>query len=67
MNHELPKTSTPQHIHILTVDDHFIIRTGLASSINHEPDMEVVAEASTGQEALDLYHQCRPDVTLALG
>jgi len=51
-------------IRILAVDDHFIVRTGLASSINFEPDMQVVAEAATGREACDLYDLWKPDITL---
>jgi two-component system NarL family response regulator len=54
----------PPKIRILAVDDHFIVRTGLASSINFEPDLEVVAEAANGREACVLFDQWRPDVTL---
>lgn len=51
-------------IRILTVDDHPILRKGIASLVNAEPDMKLVAEASGGQEAIDLYRLHRPDVTL---
>ena len=58
------KTTVIEKIRILAVDDHFIVRTGLASSINFEADMAVIAEATTGQEAAELYGQFRPDITL---
>jgi DNA-binding NarL/FixJ family response regulator len=51
-------------IRILTVDDHPILRKGIASLVNAESDMKLVAEASGGQEAIDLYRLHRPDVTL---
>jgi DNA-binding NarL/FixJ family response regulator len=51
-------------IRILTVDDHFIVRTGLAGSLNFEADMAVVAEAATGPEAGQMYDEFKPDITL---
>lgn len=51
-------------IRVLVVDDHFMVRMGLASSVNTEPDLLVVAEASNGSQALDAYRKHRPDVTL---
>jgi DNA-binding NarL/FixJ family response regulator len=51
-------------IGVLTVDDHPMLREGIASVINVEPNMEVVGEAQNGAEALDLFRQHRPDVTL---
>jgi len=51
-------------IRILLVDDHPIVRKGLAATIVPEPDMEVVAEAGTGKEALELFRKLRPDVTI---
>lgn len=51
-------------ITIMLVDDHYIVRTGLVSSINITPDMRVVAEAATGDEALLLHRQHHPDVTI---
>ena len=49
---------------IMIVDDHYLVRMGLASIIALESDMVVCAEASTGDQALALFRQHRPDVTL---
>ena len=51
-------------IRILVVDDHFVVRMGLVSSLNLEPDMVVEAEASTGQQALVFFRQHHPDIVL---
>jgi two-component system NarL family response regulator len=49
---------------VLLVDDHALLRTGVANIINQEPDLRVVAEAGDGLEAIDAWDQHRPDVTL---
>jgi DNA-binding NarL/FixJ family response regulator len=51
-------------IRILTVDDHAILRQGIAALVNGESDMKLVAEASDGQEAIQQFRLHRPDVTL---
>jgi DNA-binding NarL/FixJ family response regulator len=51
-------------IQILTVDDHALLRQGIAALINGESDMKLVAEASDGQQAIDKFRLHRPDVTL---
>src|ERR1044072_5955372 len=51
-------------IRILIADDHFVVRMGLAAVINTQSDMQVVAEASNGLQALELFRQHQPDVTL---
>ena len=49
---------------IMLVDDHYLVRMGLASIISLEPDMTVCAQAASGEQALALFRACRPDVTL---
>lgn len=51
-------------IQVMVVDDHHIVRQGLVALLNTVPDMTVVAEASDGQEAMELFRRYRPDVTL---
>lgn len=51
-------------IRLLVADDHALILEGLASTIARQPDMAVVATARTGREAVTLWQQHRPDVTL---
>jgi DNA-binding NarL/FixJ family response regulator len=51
-------------IRILTVDDHALLRRGIAALVNAEPDMELVAEAASGAEAIQQFKKYRPDVTL---
>lgn len=51
-------------IRIMVVDDHPIVRAGLAAMLGYESTMEVVAEAAGGREAVELYRLHRPDVTL---
>jgi DNA-binding NarL/FixJ family response regulator len=56
--------SDPQPIRILTVDDHALMRNGIAGLVNAEPDMKMIAEAATGVEAIKQFRQHRPDITL---
>jgi two-component system, NarL family, response regulator len=51
-------------IRVLTVDDHSLLRKGIAALVNAEPDMKLIAEASNGQEAVESFRLHRPDVTL---
>jgi DNA-binding NarL/FixJ family response regulator len=55
---------TGSAIRILIVDDHFIVRMGLKGVLNMQPDMEVVAEAEDGPEAIRQFREHRPDVVL---
>jgi DNA-binding NarL/FixJ family response regulator len=54
----------PGLIRVLTVDDHALLREGIAALVNAEGDMKLVAEASNGQDALEKFRLHRPDVTL---
>src|SRR6476661_6831810 len=54
----------PKRIRILAVDDHPILRQGIAGLIADESDMSLVAEAANGREAIQLFRTHRPDVTL---
>jgi DNA-binding NarL/FixJ family response regulator len=51
-------------ISVLSVDDHPLIREGIVAVINNQPDMQVVAQASNGHEALECFCRHRPDITL---
>lgn len=56
--------SAAKTIRILVVDDHHIVRSGLAASLGMEDDLAVIGEAESGERALALYGQCAPDVVL---
>ena len=51
-------------IRILTADDHALLRQGIAALVDLEPDMELVAQASTGREAIEQFRRYQPDITL---
>ena len=51
-------------IRIMVIDDQAVVRQGFVALINTVPDMEVIAEGINGQQAIDLYNQHTPDVTL---
>ena len=51
-------------IRILAVDDHPLFRSGIAALLASQPDMNLVAEASNGREAIQLFRKHRPDITL---
>ncbi|HET9696806.1 MAG TPA: response regulator transcription factor [Terriglobales bacterium] len=56
--------SSTKPIRILVVDDHFMVRMGLSGSLNVESDMEVVAEAENGEDAIAAYSRHRPTLVL---
>jgi DNA-binding NarL/FixJ family response regulator len=55
---------TEQKISVLVVDDHPIMRLGVAAIINAQRDMRVCAEAGSGEEAVKMFKKWRPDITL---
>jgi DNA-binding NarL/FixJ family response regulator len=54
----------PAKIRVFTVDDHPLLREGIAAVINNEPDMLISGQASNGREAIQQFREQRPDVTL---
>jgi two-component system NarL family response regulator len=59
----VPTTAAPKAT-VLLIDDHALLRTGVANIINQEPDLTVVAEASDGAEGVAAFERYRPDITL---
>ena len=57
-------SSDPGPIRILSVDDHPLIRQGVAGLVGSQADMNVIAEATNGREAIQQFHRHRPDITL---
>jgi DNA-binding NarL/FixJ family response regulator len=58
MTHDAPT------IRILTVDDHQLLREGIAAVLDGQPDMVLIGQADTGREAIERFRDLRPDVTL---
>lgn len=57
-------SDTSRKIRILLVDDHMVIRVGLTTATEDTPDMEVVADVESGEEAIEAYREHRPDVVV---
>jgi DNA-binding NarL/FixJ family response regulator len=56
--------ATPQPIRVIIIDDHPIVREGIAALLAREPDLACVGEGASGEEAVDLFRSLSPDVTL---
>ena len=57
-------STEPARIRVLCVDDHPVVRQGVASLVSVQPDIELVAEAANGSDAIQQFRALRPDVTL---
>jgi DNA-binding NarL/FixJ family response regulator len=57
-------SNAPMRIRIVLADDHPLLRQGISALLTDQPDMELVAEAATGREAIEQFRAHRPDVTL---
>ena len=56
--------STATTIRVFSVDDHPLLREGISALVNSQPDMTLAGEAATGAEAIKVFKQLQPDVTL---
>jgi len=56
--------NTQTCIRVFSVDDHPLLREGIAAVVNNQPDMQIVAQAANAQEAIEQFREHRPDVTL---
>ncbi len=53
-----------RRIRVLSADDHALLREGIAAVVNGQPDMTMIAQASSGREAIQFFREHRPDITL---
>jgi DNA-binding NarL/FixJ family response regulator len=60
----VPRSAHPAPIRLILVDDHVVLRAGLANVLSFEPGMAVVAQGDSGEAAVELWRQHRPDVML---
>ena len=61
---QITKTNRRERIRILVADDHMVMRMGLVTAASDQPDMEVVAEVESGEDAIDAYRIHHPDVVV---
>ncbi len=64
MDKNLADEPSEGKIRVMVVDDHPVVRLGLAAIVNAQPDMTVVAEAGSGEAAVQWFHQRQPDLVL---
>lgn len=64
MHSSVEPTAETRKIRVMVVDDHPMVRDGVLASVKAQDDMEVVGEATCGEEALERFRQVRPDITL---
>ena len=62
--HAAPVDTARPRARVLVVDDHSLLRTGVANIINHEPDLQVVAESANGRDAVEAFRAHHPDIVL---
>jgi DNA-binding NarL/FixJ family response regulator len=62
--HAVSVSASPQQIRILTVDDHPLLRGGIAALIADQKDLTLAGEAATGREAIEEFRRLKPDITL---
>ncbi len=60
----ITEVSETERIRVLSVDDHALVREGIAAMINDQPDMRLVAQAASGKEAIQSFRDHRPDIAL---
>jgi DNA-binding NarL/FixJ family response regulator len=58
------RPGNPDHLRLMIVDDHSMVRMGFATLLGTEPGFEIVAEAEDAAQAVQKFRECRPDVTL---
>src|SRR3974390_3200616 len=58
------KAETSKKIRVMLVEDHVLVRVGLACTVNVEADMEIVSELADGKQAIEAYRKHRPDVVV---
>lgn len=61
---ETPRPARPKKIRLMLVDDHIVLRMGLATATSDQPDMEIVADVDNGADAIEVNRLKRPDVII---
>jgi len=54
----------PNPIRLMVIDDHPVLRQGVAALVEDEPDIKIIAQASNGREAVQLFREHKPEITL---